>query len=143
MIRKANIDDKEDIIKLGNMINNNFSKVYDIDNYFDKKYNVIYLDIEDNEVVGMIMAIVLYETCEILNIVVNEKYRNKKIATNLMDTLISEFEDTIEFLTLEVSVNNIPAINLYKKFGLEIINTRKNYYEDSDAYLMGVKYEKC
>lgn len=143
MIRKANIDDKEDIIKLGNMINNNFSKVYDIDNYFDKKYNVIYLDIEDNEVVGMIMAIVLYETCEILNIVVNEKYRNKKIATNLMDTLISEFADTIEFLTLEVSVNNMPAINLYKKFGLEIINTRKNYYEDSDAYLMGVKYEKC
>ena len=143
MIRKANIDDKEDIIKLGNMINNNFSKVYDIDNYFDKKYNVIYLDIEDNEVVGMIMAIVLYETCEILNIVVNEKYRNKKIATNLMDTLISEFADTIEFLTLEVSVNNMPAINLYKKFGLEIINTRKNYYENSDAYLMGVKYEKC
>lgn len=143
MIRKANIGDKEDIIKLGNMINNNFSKVYDIDNYFDKKYNVIYLDIEDNEVVGMIMAIVLYETCEILNIVVKEKYRNKKIATNLMDTLISEFADTIEFLTLEVSVNNMPAINLYKKFGLEIINTRKNYYEDSDAYLMGVKYEKC
>lgn len=143
MIRKANIDDKEDIIKLGNMINNNFSRVYDIDNYFDKKYNVIYLDIEDNEVVGMIMAIVLYETCEILNIVVNEKYRNKKIATNLMDTLISEFADTIEFLTLEVSVNNMPAINLYKKFGLEIINTRKNYYENSDAYLMGVKYEKC
>lgn len=143
MIRKANIDDKEDIIKLGNMINNNFSRVYDIDNYFDKKYNVIYLDIEDNEVVGMIMAIVLYETCEILNIVVKEKYRNKKIATNLMDTLISEFADTIEFLTLEVSVNNMPAINLYKKFGLEIINTRKNYYENSDAYLMGVKYEKC
>lgn len=143
MIRKANIGDKDDIIKLGNMINNNFSKVYDIDNYFDKKYNVIYLDIEDNEVVGMIMAIVLYETCEILNIVVKEKYRNKKIATNLMDTLISEFADTIEFLTLEVSVNNIPAINLYKKFGLEIINTRKNYYENSDAYLMGVKYEKC
>lgn len=143
MIRKANIGDKDDIIKLGNMINNNFSKVYDIDNYFDKKYNVIYLDIEDNEVVGMIMAIVLYETCEILNIVVKEKYRNKKIATNLMDTLISEFADTIEFLTLEVSVNNMPAINLYKKFGLEIINTRKNYYEDSDAYLMGVKYEKC
>lgn len=143
MIRKANIGDKDDIIKLGNMINNNFSKVYDIDNYFDKKYNVIYLDIEDNEVVGMIMAIVLYETCEILNIVVNEKYRNKKIATNLMDTLISEFADTIEFLTLEVSVNNMPAINLYKKFGLEIINTRKNYYENSDAYLMGVKYEKC
>ncbi len=143
MIRKANIGDKEDIIKLGNMINNNFSKVYDIDNYFDKKYNVIYLDIEDNEVVGMIMAIVLYETCEILNIVVKEKYRNKKIATNLMDTLISEFADTIEFLTLEVSINNMPAINLYKKFGLEIINTRKNYYENSDAYLMGVKYEKC
>ena len=46
-------------------------------------------------------------------------------------------------ITLEVAVNNEPAISLYKKFGFEIISTRKNYYDNVDAYLMGVKYERC
>lgn len=143
MIRKANIKDKEDIIRLGNLVNHNFSNVYDMDEYFLNDYNVIYLDIENGKIVGMIMAIILYESCEILNIVVEDNFRRKGIASNLMDTLISEFPENIEILTLEVDVNNKNAIKLYQKFGLEIINTRKDYYENSDAYLMGVKYERC
>lgn len=143
MIRKANIKDKEDIIRLGNLVNHNFSNVYDMDEYFLNDYNVIYLDIEDGKIVGMIMAIILYESCEILNVVVEDNFRRKGIASNLMDTLISEFPESIEILTLEVDVNNKNAIKLYQKFGLEIINTRKDYYENSDAYLMGVKYERC
>ena len=143
MIRKANIKDKEDIIRLGNLVNHNFSNAYDTDEYFSNDYNVIYLDIENGKIIGMIMAIILYESCEILNIVVEDNYRRKGIASNLMDTLISEFSESIEILTLEVDVNNKNAIKLYQKFGLEIINTRKDYYENSDAYLMGVKYERC
>ena len=143
MIRKANIKDKEDIIRLGNLVNHNFSNVYDMDEYFSIDYNVIYLYIEAGKIVGMIMAIILYESCEILNIVVEDNFRRKGIASNLMDTLISEFPESIEILTLEVDVNNKNAIKLYQKFGLEIINTRKDYYENSDAYLMGVKYERC
>ena len=143
MIRKANIIDKEDIIRLGNLVNHNFSSVYDMDEYFSNDYNVIYLDIENGKIVGMIMAIILYESCEVLNIVVEDNFRRKGIASNLMDTLISEFSENIEILTLEVDVNNKNAIKLYQKFGLEIINTRKDYYENSDAYLMGVKYERC
>lgn len=143
MIRKANIKDKEDIIRLGNLVNHNFSNVYDMDEYFLNDYNVIYLDIENGKIVGMIMAIILYESCEILNIVVEDNFRRKGIASNLMDTLISEFPENIEILTLEVDLNNKNAIKLYQKFGLEIINTRKDYYENSDAYLMGVKYERC
>ena len=143
MIRKANIKDKEDIIRLGNLVNHNFSSVYDMDEYFSNDYNVIYLDIENRKIVGMIMAIILYESCEVLNIVVEDNFRRKGIASNLMDTLISEFSENIEILTLEVDVNNKNAIKLYQKFGLEIINTRKDYYENSDAYLMGVKYERC
>ena len=37
---------------------------------------------------------------------------------------------------LEVNTENIAAINLYKKFNFEIINTRKKYYEGKDAYIM-------
>ena len=41
-----------------------------------------------SHLIGMIMAIILYESCEILNIVVEDNYRRKGIDSNLMDTLI-------------------------------------------------------
>ena len=110
---------------------------------FNESFNKIYVAEDDNKIVGMLMVIVLYETCEILNIVVKDEYRNKKIASNLLDYLISELDESVEMITLEVAVNNKPAISLYKKFGFEIISTRKKYYDNVDAYLMGVKYERC
>lgn len=143
MIRRAVIDDKDAIYELGNLVNKNFFKVYDLDKMFNEEFNRIYIAEDNNKIIGMLMVVVLYETCEILNIVVKEDYKGKKIASNLLDNLISELDETVEMITLEVAVNNNPAINLYKKFGFEIISTRKNYYDNIDAYLMGVKYERC
>ena len=39
-------------------------------------------------------------------------------------------------ILLEVSSKNRNAYNLYSKLGFKIINIRKNYYADSDAYVM-------
>ena len=142
MIRIATKDDIKDIIILGNIVNPKFEKVYDLEELFNHDYSKIYLDIEDEKVVGMIMATVLYETCEIENIVILEDYRRRNIASSLIDYLISDFNENVKYITLEVAVDNESAINLYKKFGLNIINTRKNYYDNKDAYLMGVNLDE-
>lgn len=141
MIRHATLEDIKEVYKLGNILNSKFDKVYDLKKMFMQDYNKIYIATDHEKVVGMLMAIVLYDTCEIENIIVLEEYRNRKIATNLIDYLISEFSDSIKIITLEVAIDNQKAINLYKKFGLEIISTRKNYYDNKDAYLMGVTYD--
>ncbi len=143
MIRLATIEDAKSINELGLIVNKNFTNVYNLDEMFKYDYNKIYLYFEDNKPVGLLMVIELYETCEILNIVVLDEYRNKRIGTNLMDFMISNLNDSVEMMTLEVAVNNLNAISLYKKFGFEVISTRKKYYGDTDAYLMGVKYERC
>ena len=39
-------------------------------------------------------------------------------------------------MLLEVRCDNINAIKLYKKYNFKIINIRKNYYENNDAYVM-------
>ena len=39
-------------------------------------------------------------------------------------------------ITLEVAVNNEPAISLYKKFGFREVALRKFYYGDEDGILM-------
>ena len=142
MIRHATTEDIVEINKLGNELNKKFEKLFDLEEMFTKDYNKIYVAIEDEKIVGFLMAIMLYDTCEIINIIVDEEYRNKKIASSMIDYMITEFSDSINTLTLEVATDNTSAINLYKKFGLEIINTRKNYYDNKDAYLMGVKYER-
>jgi len=62
-----------------------------------------------------------------------EKYRRKKIASILIDKML---EENINDISLEVNVNNNEAIQLYKKYGFEIVSKRKNYYQNEDAYLM-------
>ena len=41
-------------------------------------------------------------------------------------------ERKLKDITLEVNVNNIPAINLYKKYNFKEVGIRKKYYNNTD-----------
>lgn len=76
---------------------------------------------------------------EIYTIAVDELYRGQKIASNMLEHLINfSREMKVSKIWLEVSTKNMPAINLYEKFGFEKIRLRKNYYSltNEDAYIM-------
>lgn len=93
----------------------------------------------DNKIVGFSDYSVMYEKIEINYIFVINEYRRKNIAYNLIKYVIDNYE--FDNITLEVNVNNIGAINLYKKLGFKVISIRKNYYDGVDGYLMEVKYD--
>lgn len=137
MIRLAESHDIPAINKLGELLHHNFSKVFNVQNMLDDNISKVFVYEDNGCVVAFLLATCLYETVDILSIVVEPNYRRKKIASNLFDYLISGLSETVETITLEVAVNNEAAIELYKKFGFEIINIRKKYYNDVDAYLMG------
>lgn len=139
MIREATIKDNRYINKLGQLLNPNYKKLFKLSEILKENYSKIYVYEKDKKVVGFLHATVLYETIDIINIVVDPRYRRNHIASNLFDFLLSEAPDTVCLLTLEVSEKNTIAINFYNNFGFEIINRRKGYYEDCDAYLMGRK----
>lgn len=139
MIRSANIYDKNDINRLGLLLNPKYDLLFDLSEILNEEYSRIYVYEEDKKIVGFIHATVLYETIDIVNIVVDPKYRRKKIASNLFDYLLSEAPSSISLITLEVNEENKEAISFYKKFGFDIINRRKKYYGKNDAYLMGRK----
>ena len=48
------------------------------------------------------------------------------------------YENKAKYITLEVRVSNIPAINLYEKFGFKSLGVRKGYYQNNneDALIM-------
>ena len=142
MIREPNILDIPRINELGSLLEENFSKVYSISEMLEDKYSKIYVYEMDDMIVGFIIATDLKETCDILSLIVDPEYRNKKVATNLIDYLISELDENLKLITLEVRANNTAAIHLYDKFGFEVVNVRKKYYSNGDdAYLMARESE--
>ncbi len=141
MIREANKNDIERINELGSLLHSNFTTIFDITKMLEDEVSKIYVYIIDNTIVAFLSVTILYETCDILSIVVDEKYRHQKIATNLMAYLITDLGDNNKMITLEVATKNKAALKLYENFNFKIINIRKNYYQDDDAYLMAREKE--
>lgn len=97
---------------------------------------------KDKKIVGYIGIQSVASECYITNVCVSKDYRNKKIATNLVDRA---FRDAIlrndEFITLEVRKSNKEAISLYSKFGFKIEGERKDFYTSpkEDAHIMTLR----
>ncbi len=93
---------------------------------------LVYLN-EDRKILAYLYYSDIYDRAEINMIEVSESFRNKKIATKLMEYLTKKLEKGI---TLEVRKNNYSAIHLYKKFGFKEVAIRPGYYNGIDGILM-------
>ena len=123
----------------------------DFDNFWS--YNVLKQELvnyktkyiiakEKNEVVGFAGISVIFDEATLNNIVVEKSCRGKGIGEEMLETLIDLCSDmNLKTFTLEVNVENTPAIKLYEKFGFKNLGIRKKYYNNTtDAYIM-TKYD--
>ena len=102
----------------------------DLDNNPFGKYLLL---IEGNEIIGYLYYSDIYDRIEINQIEIKSIHRKCGKATQLMNELIN---NTNKSITLEVNKNNIPALNLYKKFNFNEVAIRKGYYNGVDGILM-------
>ncbi|MCY6485656.1 ribosomal protein S18-alanine N-acetyltransferase [Clostridium aestuarii] len=109
----------------------------EIENKFSK-----YIVVKQNDkVIGYAGIWIIIDEAHITSIAVHPEYR----CIGAGDILIKKVIDIcklrkIPAITLEVRENNIPAINLYKKYGFSQEGLRKNYYSDNtNAILMWKK----
>ena len=75
----------------------------------------------------------------VTNIGVLPEFRRRGIGAKIVNQLINfSKEKTLSFLSLEVRVSNMAAINLYKSLGFEEVGKRKNFYRlpNEDALIM-------
>lgn len=102
-----------------------------------------YLCAEDNGViVGFMGMWRILDECHITNIAVLPEYRQRGAATQMINKMIEICKcSEITQMTLEVRESNIPAINLYKKFGFAEAGKRPRYYQApiEDAIIMWKK----
>ena len=77
----------------------------------------------------------------LLILFVKKDLRKNNIGSILLEKLIEiAKEKNKEELTLEVNINNIPAIKLYEKYNFIKVGIRKKYYNnEDDALIMNKK----
>ena len=140
MIREANPLDYSEIYQLGTMLHPNFVNTYNLEQLHEKEYFHILVYEENHKIIGFLIYQELAGEVNIDDLFVLRKFRQKHVATNLLDMLITNTKVNTPIF-LEVREDNQNAIDLYKKFGFNITRSRKNYYHDCDAYIMERKVE--
>ena len=135
MIREALEKDLESIYELGIKLHPNYRIINNLSEILKDKIHHLYVYELNKKVIGFIHYTKLYNSVDLVDLYVDENYRKQKVATNLIDYMITNL-DIDDRIFLEVNTTNQNALNLYQKFGFKIINIRKNYYGENDAYIM-------
>ena len=83
---------------------------------------------------------ITFDSGTICQICVKNEFKRQGIATKLLQKSIEILkENNVEFYTLEVRKNNIPAIEFYKKNGFIKVTIKKGYYTDGEDAIYMVK----
>ena len=91
--------------------------------------NLCYCLSLDGKTIGYLIALLVSDTADILNIGIDPDFKRQGHGTTLLNHLIEELKKChISEILLEVRAGNKPAIQFYKKQGFEKISVRKNYY---------------
>ena len=133
------------------LIADNLNK--DFDSFWN--YNVFKSELENgnskylvakinNNIVGFAGIIPVLDEADISNIVVHKSFRNQKIGSSLLVSLINlAISLNLKTINLEVRESNIYAIRLYKKYGFEVCGLRKKYYENTENAILMKKDLIC
>ena len=140
MIREMVLSDIEEIAEIEKKCFNDAWSSESIRNDFlNNDLSVYYVDARDGKIAGYIFFWITFDSATVVNIAVEESYRRKGIAQDLLNRCVEKCEEEgCEYLTLEVRVSNSAAIAFYEKNGFMKVNVKKGYYTDNyeDALYM-------
>lgn len=136
--RQLNIDDLHQLICIEQNHQNNPYSESTLSRLFFEHPTCQFGCFLNQQLSGYLLTQNVLDEIEILRLFVHGNFRRKHIGSELFMELIQSIDlQRINKIFLEVSVDNIPAINLYKKLGFKILSKRSNYYGTGlDAYNM-------
>lgn len=153
------MEEKEKTLNIAKMTISDLDSIKDIlSSDFDDfwNYNILKEELESetsnyivaknglNQIVGFGGYKILVDNADIMNIVTKKSCRKNGVGTLILQNIIDLIKSqNINHIILEVNENNIPAINLYKKFDFITIAERKKYYNGTDnAIIMELEIKK-
>lgn len=116
------------------VLNNTFIDRKEIENeLLNNPFGKVLLYEEDKQIIGYIYYSDIYDRAEINQFEIDLIHRNCGKGKELLKKLIETVDKDI---TLEVRIDNYPAIKVYKDNGFEQTAIRKGYYKGIDGLLM-------
>jgi len=86
----------------------------------------------NNELVGYIGSWLAGDECHIGTIATKREHRSRGVARALIaHTAALALKEDCAYIILEVRVNNLAAVNLYRTLGFEQVGRRRGYYIDT------------
>ena len=83
----------------------------------------------------------MHDELHLGNIAIQRDFRSRGISKRLLQRIIDIARSReIKLVTLEVRAGNAPAQNLYRKFGFDVTDRHREYYQDTkeDAIVMSM-----
>lgn len=94
----------------------------------------------ENNILGFAGIWKAVDDVHITDIVVKKSNRQTGIGSKLLEKLIQTAKNqNFNAITLEVNEHNLPAINLYLKYGFKNVGFRKKYYSNKDNAIIMTK----
>ena len=123
------------------LLESSFPKYFKDESIIEKIKNNPYTNYYLVTKTGICLAFInydlIYERAELSQIEVLKEYQRQGIASKLLEFFIEDCKNKqIKNITLEVKIDNVKAINLYKKYGFKQVAIRKKYYNGIDGILM-------
>ncbi len=85
-----------------------------------------------DELAGYGGTLLILDEAQVMTLAVREDRRRSGVGARLLLELVRRSEEKgARFLTLEVRKSNLAAIELYRRFGFQVMGERKHYYLDN------------
>lgn len=143
-IHKMTIQDLEQI---SNILNTEFDDFWNenlLKSEIENPNSKCIMAKSNDEIVGFACIWKAVDDIHVTNIVVKKIYRNQGIGSLLLKELIEiSNKENVVSLTLEVNASNLPAQNLYEKYGFKVLGRRKKYYNGIEDAIIMTKDLKC
>lgn len=135
IVRTYNERDIFDINNLGSQLHDNYK--FNLDSFSN-----CFVCVFEDKILGFVTYSIIYERAEIIDIIIDEKYRKTGCGAALIKCIIDEcLIKNVYNITLEVNEDNSNAIKFYEKLGFNKVAVRRNYYDNGNknAYVMEKK----
>lgn len=135
MIKKAKKENLKDLYYLESRVfqDDPFALTKSAFRYHILKNN-LYIFEKDEKIVGYILWLERKNYFRLYSLAIDINFQGLAIASKLLEYSFEKLRN--KKFSLEVKTKNIKAIKLYEKYGFKIKKVLKDYYEDSDGYLM-------
>ena len=142
-LRPATVEDLESIVQIEERVQ---KAPWSIDNFRQEILQPIslFLVLSDDEnhstIIAYLVARLVGDECQILNVAVDLPYRNQGFGREMLRKMLTLADQNgILRIFLEVRKSNFAAIQLYQSVQFSITHIRKNFYSDGeDAYQMNL-----